>query len=126
MMTEPRQLTIEERDGTRIVRFAGELDTFAAASHRARLLPLGRGDRVVADLSELTFVDSAGLHALFELARAARESGASIVFVVPTDSPVRKVLEIVQLADVSPVLESLHLAIERISSERISPELRGD
>jgi anti-anti-sigma factor len=107
------ELTIQDRDGLRLVQVSGELDTFAARGFREKLSHPRSSNRFVVDLCELTFVDSAGLHALFGVSRSARDVGARLVFVVPAASPIRKVIELVRLADVSPVCETVEDAIAR-------------
>ncbi len=110
------QLTVERHDGHQLVRVGGELDTFGAQTFRERVGQLVTADRCVVDLGELSFVDSAGLHALFGVGRVAKEVGASVVFVVPADSPVRRVIDLVQLADVASVCDTLELAISQLST----------
>ena len=99
-------LTIESRDGIQLVRVTGELDTFGAQAFRSRLSSMRSAEQYIVDLGGLTFVDSAGLHALFSLGRVAKDVGATIVLVVPADSPIRRLVELVRLADVAPVCES--------------------
>ena len=59
---------VEERDGAVIVRLAGELDLYNAHAVRDELLAAAdRGpERLVVDLSGLTFIDSTGLGVLIE------------------------------------------------------------
>lgn len=108
------QLTIEDRDDLRLVRITGELDTFGAQSIREKLSILRGSDRFLVDLEGLSFLDSAGLHSLFGVGRTAKDVGARVVFVVPPDSPIRRVIELVQLADVSPVCDTHEAAIARL------------
>lgn len=108
------KLTIEEQAGRQLVRLSGELDTFSARGFREKLSLLRPSDRYVVDLAGLSFVDSAGLHALFAVGRNARDVGAAVVFVVPVESPVRRVIELVQLGDVSPVCDSFNAALGRL------------
>lgn len=108
------QLTMEDRDGLRFVRIEGELDTFAARSVREKLSVLRSPDRFVVDLGGVSFIDSAGLHALFGIGRVAKDVGARVVFVVPEESPVRRVIDLVQLADVSPVCHTSEDAVSRL------------
>jgi anti-sigma B factor antagonist len=105
------QLAIDEVDGLKLVRVGGELDAFGAQSFRERVGLLRRAERVVVDLSELAFIDSAGLHALFAVARGAKDVGAGVAFVVPPESPVRRVIELVLLGEVAPICESLEDAV---------------
>jgi len=59
---------VEERDGAVVVRLAGELDLYNAHAVREQLLAAAdRGpERLVVDLSGLTFIDSTGLGVLIE------------------------------------------------------------
>ena len=52
-------------------------------AERARPARSAAGDLLV-DLTDVTFLDSAGLHVLFRLARAQAEAGATLGVVVPT------------------------------------------
>jgi len=108
------QLSIEQRDGLQVVTVSGELDTFGAERFRESLNVVRTADRYLVSLVDVSFVDSAGLHALFGLARTAKDVGASLAFVVPPDSPVRRIVELVQLADLSPVCDSAEEAEGRL------------
>jgi anti-sigma B factor antagonist len=59
---------VEERNGAVIVRLAGELDLYNAPTLRDELLKAADGspERLVVDLSGLTFIDSTGLGVLIE------------------------------------------------------------
>jgi anti-sigma B factor antagonist len=105
---------IEGADEPEIVRLSGDFDLFAAQGFRERMSLVTSSDRLVVDLSGLSFIDSAGLHALFSVGRAANELGARIAFVVPADSPIRRVVELVLLSKIAPVCDSLGAAIARV------------
>lgn len=108
----PEQLRVEDGPGGAVVvSLSGELDKFAVDAVRARMNRLPEGDPVIVDLSELSFIDSAGLHCLFAFARGQRGL-PELAFVVPASSPVRRVLEIVHLDGVSPMCETLERACE--------------
>ena len=121
------ELTIEERDGIQLASISGELDTFGAQSVREELGLVRSTERLVIDLSELAFVDSAGLHALFAVGRGAKDVGARVAFVVPASSPIRRVIELVHLADVSPVCDAVDQALERLrgGEEGFAPDPTG-
>jgi anti-anti-sigma factor len=68
----------------------------------------GLPQRVVVDLAGLTFIDSSGINALVELARAVRSTGGAVVF-AREQPQVQRVLDIVELGEVvvrEPTLES--------------------
>jgi anti-anti-sigma factor len=71
----PRRFSIGEQpqEGQRVLHLRGELDLAAAPALRARVTELALQDGVViVDLSDVEFVDVAGLCALHGLAREAR------------------------------------------------------
>lgn len=75
---------IEERRvnaDTRVVSVTGDVDLFTAPELRQRLFAaVGRGTRrVVVDLSEVTFIDSAGLGVLIGAHRRLEPRGGLIV-----------------------------------------------
>ena len=59
---------VEERDGALVVHLAGQLELYNAGKVRDALLDAAAGgpDRLIVDLSELTFIDSTGLGVLIE------------------------------------------------------------
>ncbi|HEV7524651.1 MAG TPA: STAS domain-containing protein [Acidimicrobiia bacterium] len=82
-----------------IVRFAGELDssTVARAEGRAReALERMTAQRLVIDMSEVTFCDSSGLTVLLRLNLAARAAGREVVIYRPRPQ-VRRIIEITDL-----------------------------
>jgi len=90
-VTEP-EITIEELgDGVVIVGVAGDL-TFANAERLARELhaALDAGAvRLVVDVSDVGFMDSAGLAALLRAATTARRSDAAVALVHEPAGPPR-------------------------------------
>ena len=107
----------ERSDGITIARLEGELDKFAADEVLAELESLPSSPARVVDLGGLTFLDSAGLHALFAAARFASERGTRLAFVLPHSSPIRRVLELVQIGTVAPVRHSQSEAIELVRAD---------
>lgn len=83
------------RDGSVIVKLKGEVDISSAHLLTSQLsaLTADTHSSVVVDASEVTFMDSTGLHALVEGKRALHDNGTRI-FLVPSRQ-VRRVLELV-------------------------------
>jgi anti-sigma B factor antagonist len=79
----------EGPDGHRICRPAGEIDASTVSQFRAVLGDLATNPRVVIDLSDVTFVDSAGLGALIGGIRRTRELGGDVVLACPRPSMAR-------------------------------------
>ena len=90
---------ISHVDGRNAVRFIGELDMEAANTAKDRALDalsaFGDGPLFI-DLSDLSFCDSSGLHALTLVAQTARSDGRLVVLVRPRQA-VRQVLRIAGL-----------------------------
>ena len=108
------QLTTDQVDGVKVLRVAGELDKLAVDQARSRLERLVGSGMLVVDLDDVTFIDSAGLHALFGLARLARLEGGRIALVVAETSPTARVIDLVHLPDVVPVLRTVAEAVSAL------------
>jgi anti-sigma B factor antagonist len=93
-------LEIHERRGSDEVTLAlqGELDFCSGAELAIRLADEGRlGARIVVDLTELEFIDSAGMGVLHRAATWAGEDGWTLSLTGPRPN-VRRVLALTQLA----------------------------
>jgi anti-anti-sigma factor len=72
-------LRLEKAEGTSSFRLIGELDSSNVAEVAARLKEeLNQADQLTLDSSELTFMDSQGLHMLIELGAEAAQRGTSV------------------------------------------------
>jgi anti-anti-sigma factor len=69
---------------------------------------------LVLDLTALTYLDSSGVHLVFDLAERLRRRQQQLRVVVPAGAPIRRVLRIVELDDSVPVLASVDEAIQQI------------
>ena len=93
--TGPMQSTVSQHPHAAVVVLSGELDAHTATQLRALLaeqLLAGPGNLVV-DLSELSFIDSAGLATLIAADKGTRRAGMKLVLAAPAPS-VRQVLTI--------------------------------
>ena len=86
------------------LRLAGELDLFTSSKLTLALADVDAMDPIHVDLSELTFIDSAGIGAILTFAGSRTDSGR-VVLVNPSE-PVRRALEIAGL-DQHPAVEIL-------------------
>jgi anti-anti-sigma factor len=97
-------LRTERRDASLEVVAAGELDMAAAFKLESGLDPLLDDEAVEAvqlDLSEVDFVDSAGLGALLALRERAQDRGIALEISRASD-PVRRLLGLTGLGDALP------------------------
>jgi anti-anti-sigma factor len=67
---------------------------------------------VVVDLSDTSYLDSAGIAMIFRLAERLGHRRQELRLVVPADSPVRGVIELTNVPGVVPVEEAILLAAE--------------
>ena len=112
-------LTTDEVRGVPVARLEGQVDKLAVEQARARLDPLVASGSLVIDLDRVSFIDSAGLHALLGLGRVASAQGGGLALSVPPSCAVARVVEIVRLADAMPVRESVEeaaAALEEVSA----------
>ena len=72
------QIDLEERDDYTICRPVGELDAYTVGQFREALGELAARPKLLIDMSDVPFVDSAGLGALIGGIRRAREVGGDV------------------------------------------------
>ncbi|WP_408053109.1 STAS domain-containing protein [Streptomyces sp. HO565] len=106
---QPGLLTVvtTATDGIRVVSLTGEIDHNTAHQMLQALDITGtRRPRIVADLHQVTFMDSSALNALIAAHQAVTEAGGWLRLAAPT-APVQRVLQLVgvdQLIDCHPTL----------------------
>lgn len=97
-----------------VARANGEIDLRNAATFRDQVLALAtdEGPGVVADLGGVSYLDSAGVRALFEVVAALRLRGQALAVSVPPGSPLRRLLKITRFHEAAHVSESATAAAE--------------
>ena len=96
--SRPPTLQVSEDDDLRCVRIVGDLDLAGVEALRPRLLALVAGaGPVVLDLTGLTSLSSSGLGLLLEAVQAPGHGLREVL--LPTDGPVRHLLDMTGLAD---------------------------
>ncbi len=91
------------------VELTGRLDAFQAAPLREILdghLEVGK-TRIIVDLSDVEFVDSAGLAALVKSMKEARERGGDLRLVSPTNENALRVFELSRFDKIFTMADSL-------------------
>src|SRR5205085_10692126 len=110
-------IAFEERSGIQIARVRGEVDMSNAGELGATLQ--GMIDQLavglVLDFTDSTYLDSAGLHFIFDLAKRLRDRGQRLELVVPKASPVRSVLSIVNIESLAEMCDSLDEGVARLA-----------
>jgi anti-sigma B factor antagonist len=118
-MTEIADLRFSSLDGRSVAHVHGEIDlSNADAIGRWVLDHVTNEDLgLVIDLSEVDYVDSAGIAVLFDLSRRLAEHQQSFVLVVPEASAIRRSLE---LGGLLAAIETMR-AIEELNPPAAGP-----
>jgi anti-sigma B factor antagonist len=98
-----------------IVTVRGEIDAHTAPSLKERLLGLVEqgADRLVLDLTGVTFIESVGLGTLVATRKRLRPYDKSLCLVLAIDQTVlRRTFEITGLTKVFPIHETVEAAVE--------------
>ena len=94
-MNEPDGLGFELVGTVTVIRLTGDLDAGNADELTERAVALCREARAVAlDLSETTYLDSAGVRLIDTVGRSCGPRGIAIAAIVPRTSVVRRVVEL--------------------------------
>jgi anti-anti-sigma factor len=101
-----------------VARIAGELDASNAPGFTARLKEAVPNSAIglVLDLSETTYLDSSGVHLIFDLADALRRRQQALQLVVPPETFVADVLAAVNLQGAARASQTLPEALETVRS----------
>jgi anti-anti-sigma factor len=104
-MTMPPPVDLDRRDGVPVARLSGEIEISGAVALRERLLrAVGNQDYgLVVDLSRATYLDSAGINVLFEVAERLQSRQLLLSLAVPADGLVRRVVDMVAISSVAAV-----------------------
>lgn len=108
--------TNDEGEGYHLFRLTGEVDAYTVGEFREALAGLDGVNWLIIDLSEVPFMDSAGLGALIGGIRRVRE-GDGDVAVVSTTASLNRLLHTTGFDRIVPVTESLEDALEALRGE---------
>jgi anti-anti-sigma factor len=108
----------EEHDGSPVARIRGEVDmsNVGELSLALQNAVAQSSAGLVIDFSATEYLDSAGLHFIFDLGKRLRDRGQRLYLVVPHGSPVAAVLDIVNVDSLAPREETLDEALARLSA----------
>lgn len=100
-----------------VTRISGEIDLANAARMRDEVLALAVGDvrGLIVDLTMVSYLDSSGVKALFQLARDLRQHDQTLLVTVPVGSPLRRVLKVTGLHEVAPICDDLDAAFTLVA-----------
>jgi len=109
------EIEVDHTESHTLCRPVGELDAYTVVSFRDALGELAQQPRVVIDLSEVPFMDSAGLGALIGGIRRAREHGGEVA-VACSRPTLTRLLHTTGFDRIVPVTETLDAAIAAVGS----------
>jgi anti-anti-sigma factor len=104
------------RDEVPVCAVRGEVDASNVDVVLAQLLECVLEDRagLVLDLSGASYLDSAGVRILFELARRLRHERQELRVAAPPEGIIRRVLVLTALADVVPLHDDVASAVDAL------------
>ncbi|MEA2421794.1 MAG: hypothetical protein QOF55_893 [Thermoleophilaceae bacterium] len=114
-MSELSQVDLSGDDVV-VARISGEIDLSNASELGDELSAAVPNSALglVIDLTATSYLDSSGVHLVFDLAERLGRRQQQLRVVVPEGAPVRRVLRIVDLDATVPVLASVDEAVEQI------------
>lgn len=114
MTAQLADVRFERRGPIAVAALSGEVDMSNAPSVRQRIAEqvTPDDDTVILDLSGLTFIDSAGLHIVFELSAVLGERRQRLIVCAPPGSQVERTIGIVGLPTTVSVLQDCDEAIQ--------------
>jgi anti-anti-sigma factor len=109
-------IEVERDNGVSVVRLSGEVDVSRAPALRRSLNRAvdNRDVGLVIDLTEATYLDSAGVNILFELADAMGRRQLALALVVPDRGLVERVVSLVDLGSVTRLHRTAEAAVGEI------------
>ena len=120
-MSEALTIEVRHEQGYAIVTPAGEIDISTVTLLRERLFELVASRRpLVADLDQVSFIDSAGLSALVGAAKRAAACGGSLQ-VVCAQPRIRQLLRLTGLDRRIPLARTLDEALAAQAGTRTTP-----
>ena len=116
-MSRLAELEFEEHDQVPVARVIGEIDTSNAGDIAVELWAAvsNAGFGLVVDLSQTTYLDSAGVNLFFDLSERLENRQQRLRLVVPRGSRIRRVLEIVNLGSVAPIDTRVEEAVAQVA-----------
>ena len=112
-MTTLADIDFERHGGTVVARLGGEIDMTNAAHVREALLEAVPNDALglVVDLGGCSYLDSAAIEVVFDLARRLQRRRQALMLVVPDSSPLVRVLMLTDVGSVAPIHSTLASAL---------------
>jgi anti-anti-sigma factor len=113
-VSTPAEIAVERRSGAIVAHLGGEVDMTNAGHVREELLASVPNDAraLVIELSACRYLDSAGIEVLFDMARRLRRRRQELRLTLPPGSPLKRLLDLTEVASAAPVYETLDAALD--------------
>jgi anti-sigma B factor antagonist len=111
-------LELSSRDGIIIARITGEIDMSNTTELRAAIIQATPNGAlgVVLDLSDVDYVDSAGIHFLYRLGESLRTRGQTLRVVIPPDSAASDALRLAGITRYVDAVEALDEGVQAVAA----------
>jgi anti-anti-sigma factor len=115
-MSELARIVVRDEDDLRVVEISGELDASNAEEARQAALDLfaNSAHGIIFDLRQLSYIDSAGIALLFEIAERLGRRGQSLALVVTPSAVIRRALEVTEIGEMATVVPTIEAARARV------------
>jgi anti-anti-sigma factor len=102
-----------------VIPLSGDVDVTRAPTLRLELMQsVGNRDAgLVIDMTNVTYLDSAGVNVVFEVADALRQHQLRLAVVIPPESLVERVVTLVNLGSVAAVERDLEAALAHVKQD---------
>jgi anti-anti-sigma factor len=112
-VSSPAEIAVERRGGSVVAHLSGEIDMTNAKYVREQLLDSMPNDALAlcVDIGGCRYLDSAAIKVLFDLSRRLARRRQELRVVMPPTSPLKRVIELTDVATAAPVFESLDAAL---------------
>jgi anti-sigma B factor antagonist len=111
---------LEHRDGILVAKLEGEID-LSNAEEIGRALRGGLDNEapgLVLDLSVVAYLDSAGIHLIYDLRERLQQRGQSVGLVIPGDAPTRDALALADIPSAVACAETLDEAVAAVRASQ--------
>jgi anti-anti-sigma factor len=114
------RITLDVRDEFVVAGIHGEIDLFNVRSISDSLVDATSNvvKALLLDLSSVTYLDSAGLKLLFELARRLEPRRQRMGVVVPEGSLIGRIVRLSNIAEIIPVMSTVDEGLSWVSRPR--------
>lgn len=117
-MTPLADVAINRHGDVPVAEIKGEVDMSNAAELALAMQRAveQKASGLVIDLSGTSYLDSAGLHFIFDLGKRLRDRGQRLVLVVPEESALNRLLNLVKVDSLAPMERTVDAALQTLAS----------